>query len=388
MDFWIIVTVLTVAIVAILIRPLLAKATQAGGERLYDAEVYRDQLAELERDAGSGLISAQEASYARAEIGRRLIAVSEGNAVPQAAPVPERSKLSLLAIVVIVLLVPLTGFGLYIKTGSPDLPDEPLAGRMASPGDDIELLIARAEQQLAANPDDGAGWDLLAPIYFRNGRLDDAVNAWRNAIRTLGPTPERLASLGEALVASRQGIVSDEAEKNFQAAVALDKTNFKARFYVALALEQEGLKEKALADYNSILADSPKDAPWLPLVNEHIALVNGTAPAQGTNPPAAENPDAPGNPTAADVDAASQMSSGERMQMIRGMVDGLDAKLAANPDNFEGWMRLVRSYAMLKDEAKAAGALKRALATFPPETPQGKQLLDLGGQLGMKGPDQ
>jgi cytochrome c-type biogenesis protein CcmH len=388
MDFWIVVTVLTVAIVAILIRPLLAKATTAGGERLYDAEVYRDQLDELERDAASGLISAGEANYAKAEIGRRLIAASEGGEAEAGLLVPKRSKLSLLAMVVVVLLVPLTGFGLYLKTGSPDLPDEPLAERMANPDGDIALLIAKVEQQLAANPDDGAGWNLLAPIYFRNGRLDDAANAWRNAIRTLGPTAERLSNLGEALVASQQGIINDEAEKNFRDAVALDKNNFKARFYVALALEQEGLKDKALAGYNSIVADSPKDAPWLQLVNEHIAMVSGTAPAQVATPQAPVNPDAPGNPTAADVDAASQMSSGDRMQMIRGMVEGLDAKLQADPNNFEGWMRLVRSYAMLKDDAKAAEALKRALAAFAPETPQGKQLLDLASQLGMKGPAQ
>jgi cytochrome c-type biogenesis protein CcmH len=69
--------------------------------------------------------------------------------------------------------------------------------------------------------------------------------------------------------------------------------------------------------------------------------------------------------------------------MIKGMVESLDAKLTENPDNFEGWLRLVRSYTVLNDKDRAADALKRGLAAFPANGEQGKELLALARELGL-----
>jgi len=91
----------------------------------------------------------------------------------------------------------------------------------------------------------------------------------------------------------------------------------------------------------------------------------------------------PGGPTQEDMAAASAMSPADRQAMVAGMVESLDARLKENPDNFEGWMRLVRSYAMLKNEDKARAALAEGLKTFPPSGEQGKQLLALAQQLGV-----
>jgi cytochrome c-type biogenesis protein CcmH len=71
------------------------------------------------------------------------------------------------------------------------------------------------------------------------------------------------------------------------------------------------------------------------------------------------------------------------MQMVRGMVVSLDGKMSADPQNFEGWMQLVRSYAVLNDRDRAADALKRGLAAFPPAGEQGRQLLALARELGI-----
>jgi cytochrome c-type biogenesis protein CcmH len=69
--------------------------------------------------------------------------------------------------------------------------------------------------------------------------------------------------------------------------------------------------------------------------------------------------------------------------MIRGMVERLNAKLAENPDDFDGWMRLVRSYAVLNDKKRAADALKRGLAAFPASGDRSRQLLSLARELGI-----
>jgi cytochrome c-type biogenesis protein CcmH len=91
----------------------------------------------------------------------------------------------------------------------------------------------------------------------------------------------------------------------------------------------------------------------------------------------------PGGPSQDDIAAASDMSDADRMQMIRGMVESLDARLADDPKNFEGWKRLIRSYVVLQDATKAGEALKRALAVFPGDSDNGKALIALAKELGV-----
>jgi cytochrome c-type biogenesis protein CcmH len=381
MLFWIIVSCVTALLAAALLAPLLRRPAVAGSEHSHDVEVYRDQMAEVDRDAASGLISPDEAEYARAEIGRRLIVSADKASKEREAPAPNRRHP--LAQAFIILCLPAIGAGLYLLTGTPGLPDAPLAARLANPGNDLGLLLAKAENHLIQNPDDGAGWDLVAPIYLRNQRAGDAVNAYRQAIRILGENPERLSGLGESLVASNNGLITSEAKDAFGGALKLDPNDARSEFYLAYGLEQEGRAMEALAAFQALAKSSPPDAPWQPVVAQHIAVLEKGGSAPATRP----NPDAPGNPGAADIAAAQDMSAGDREQMIENMVSGLDEKLKANPDNFEGWMRLVRSYAMLKQTDKAGDALARGLKAFPPETEQGKQLLAMAGQLGIKAPE-
>ncbi|AIC26522.1 cytochrome-c-type biogenesis protein CcmI 1 [Rhizobium etli bv. phaseoli str. IE4803] len=369
MLFWILVAVLTAAVAVILLYPLLRGAKAAENSRAGEAAVYRDQLRELDRDLAGGLITAEEADYARAEIGRRLIAVSAGE--PGGTPKPARHHRVTEAFVLLIL--PVLGLCLYVTMGRPGLPSQPLEARLENPGNDVAVLIAKAERHLAENPDDGKGWDVLAPIYVRTMRLNDAAVAYRNAIRLLGPSPIRLDGLAETLMAVSEGVVTEEARQALEQSLTLEPNNPRARFYIALSMEQAGRADEARRAFEALAQQSPADAPWLPLVNEHIAK-NGGAAAQ---------PSAPDGPTSEDVAAAENMSAGDRQQMIRGMVESLDAKLSAEPNNFEGWMRLVRSYAVMNDKDRAADALKRGLAAFPPPGEQGRQLLALARELGI-----
>jgi cytochrome c-type biogenesis protein CcmH len=378
MLFWILVAVLTAGVAATLLYPLLRGAKAADDSRAGEAAVYRDQLRELDRDLAGGLITATEADYARAEIGRRLIAVS-ANEPSAEHPATERraARHHRLSEAFVLLILPILGLCLYLGMGRPDLPSQPLEARLANPGNDMAILIAKAERHLAESPDDGKGWDVLAPIYFRTMRISDAENAYRNAVRLLGPTPARLDGLAETLMAVSDGVVTDDTRKILEQSLVLEPNNPRARFYVALSMEQAGKTDDAKAAFEALAKQSPADAPWLPLVNEHIAKNGGTvANANATA-------QAPGNPTAEDVAAAQTMSGGDRQQMIRGMVDSLDAKLKQDPNNFEGWMRLVRSYAVLNDKDRAADAVKRGLAAFPAGGEQGRQLLALAKELGI-----
>lgn len=378
MLFWIVIAVLTFVVALALMLPLMrAGVTVSAGDE-GEAAVYRDQLQELERDKALGLISDQDSSYARAEIGRRLLAASAAPTGLTDAPVAPRSHP--LAQLFIFLCLPAIGLGLYLMTGSPGMPSQPLAARLENPGGNLDLLVAKAERHLAENPNDGSGWDVLAPIYFKSQRLGDAELAYRNAIRLNGASAERLSGLGETLIAGNEGIITDDARSAFEEALRLKADNPRAAFYLALAQEQAGKHPEALAAFKALAEQSPPGAPWLDLVNEHIVANGGKAAVAEATP---VNPDAPGNPSAADVAAVQGMATEDRMAMIRSMVDGLDQKLKENPDNFEGWMRLIRSYAMLKEPDRAVAALKAGLVAFPAEGEQGKALMASARELGL-----
>jgi cytochrome c-type biogenesis protein CcmH len=371
MLFWILVAVLTAAVAALLLYPLVRGAKAADDDRAGEAAVYRDQLSELDRDLAGGLISGEQADYARAEIGRRLIAVSA------AGPSAERkaARHHRVSEAFVLVLLPLIGLCLYSMMGRPDLPSQPLEARLENPGNDMAILIAKAERHLVQSPDDGKGWDVLAPIYFNTMRVADAETAYRNAIRLLGPSATRLDGLAETLMAISGGVVTEDAQKTLEQSLTIEPNNPRAKFYLALGLEQTGKTDDAKAAFETIARSSPADAPWLPLVNEHIAKNGGD--------PAIADGKALGGPTQQDVAAAENMDSADQQKMIRGMVESLDAKLSADPDNFEGWMRLVRSYAVLKDKDGAANALKRGLAAFPASGDQGRQLVALARELGV-----
>jgi cytochrome c-type biogenesis protein CcmH len=378
MLFWILVATLTAAVAAVLLLPLLRAAASAEAPQSHDVEVYRDQLEELKRDEKNGLISGDDANFARAEVARRLLAATD--AVKAAAPVQPVKRSNRLAQLAVVLILPAVGLCLYLRTGNPDVLDAPLAARLANPGDDMNILIARAEQQLVANPEDGAGWDVLAPIYYRTGRVEEAAVAFRNALRILGANPVRLGGYAESLIALSGGLVTNEARDALQKLLVIEPGDPRAQFYLALALKQEGKAPEALAAFEQIVRTSPAGAPWLPLVNEHIAGLKGDAPvtsAQQAGTPL-------GNPTSEDVAAAKDMTAGDRTAMIEGMVGSLAEKLKTEPKNFEGWMRIIRSYSVLGQKDKAADALKQGLAVFPADGSEGKQLLALAGELGLK----
>ena len=264
MLFWFVAALLTVGASLAVLLPLTSRSAGASAAESNDLEVYRDQLAELDRDAARGLIQPAEAEQARTEIARRILRRTARRGAAPPRPHRAASGPDALVATAAILAVPLVSWGVYAELGSPDLPSQPLAERLAkNPGDSsVEELVARAEAHLVANPSDGRGWDVLAPIYLRLGRYDEAVNAYRNAIRLDGASALREAGLGEAIAGVAGGLVTADARAAFGRALELDPAQPKARFYLATALAQEGKAAEALTAWQAMLSTLPADSPW------------------------------------------------------------------------------------------------------------------------------
>jgi cytochrome c-type biogenesis protein CcmH len=345
MFLWIVMAVLTVAASLSILVPL-GRPRRGQAAAAAEISIYRDQLDEIDRDVGRGLIAEGEADAARTEIARRLIRAGEAAAGRRGAASARGRRIVALAALV---GVPVLALGLYFGFGSPELADAPLSARLSAPPaeQDIAALVARVEKHLADKPDDGRGWDLIGPVYVKLGRYDDAAKAYGNAIRLLGSTEPRESDLGEAIVGANGGAITPEARAAFERAANLDKTAVRPRFYIALDLAQAGKTEEAIAAWHSLLQDAPvAGAPWVAIARENLAKLEAAGAAPG--------------PGAKDVEAASKMTAGDRLAMIEGMVASLDEKLEANPEDAEGWARLIRSYMVLGRPADAKAALAKA----------------------------
>jgi cytochrome c-type biogenesis protein CcmH len=373
--FWILVISLAVVTGLFIAFPLWLKPKGEPTATTNDAMVYRDQLEEVTRDEQAGLIAGDEARQAKSEIARRLIAASDSKNQPERTFGP---RVVLALTIFIVVFVPLTGLFLYQGMGHPNDPDQPLSARLHASQPDINILIAHAEDHLATNPDDAKGWELMAKIYTDNMRLDDAANAWKNVIRILGPSAERYGAIGEMLTMGAGGQVTPDARDAFNNALKLNPKDPRARFYTALGDAQIGKFDQALSELKALKDQSPADAPWIAIVDTQMQQVATAKSKAG---------DTPGNPTASDVQAAAGMDAEDRMAMIRTMVDGLDERLKTQPNNIEGWIRLVKSYGVLNEPAKAEDALKRALAAFPADSENGKSLIALAKDMGLTIPE-
>lgn len=377
MLFWILAAFLTFVAAFAVLRPFAVRNGQADDAPAHDIEVYRDQLDEVERDAERGLIGPQEAEQARAEIGRRILKASEA-ADSQAGKRNASRRVTQLTAAIAVLAVPLVSWGLYVFTGSPNMPAQPFHARATEEPANapIDELVTRAEAHLAENPDDARGWQVLAPVYMRIGRFGDAQTALRNIMRISGDSAELQSALGEAIVGGAQGMVTAEAEEAFNAAIALDPKEPRARFFLGLALAQDGETEDAQAMWREMLADLPGESPW------RVAARQALLSSGDTSVAGAET--APTGPSDEDVAAAAELSQADRQDMIEGMVASLDAKLQENPDDMDGWQRLIRSYIVLKRPEDAKAALERAVAALGADAPESQELKAFADSLGIK----
>ena len=318
---------LTTATVGVLLIPLLRTRVEATNRLDNDLAVYRDQLAELERERAAGTVPEAEATAARVEIERRILTAAERDAE---AGLPLQPTLNRFVAPALCLVIPLFALGLYLSVGHPGLPSAPFTPDRTlpeAPAARIADVIASARARLAKDPDD----------------------------------PQALSALAEALTVEAGGTVTPAAVEALNKALARNADDPRTLFYLGLHEAQSGDSAAALKRWRELEARSPPDAPWLPTLRAEILRV---AKAAGVAPPPAPPGPTPG-PTQDQVQAMQNLSPADRQQAIRGMVDGLAAKLRDNPNDRDGWLRLANARRVLGDSAQAIEAYAKADTLAP-----------------------
>ncbi len=378
MVLWIVFAVLAAAVVWAVTRPLLAPEPADAGANDSELAVYRDQLSEIEAERAQGLLGGPEAEGARVELARRLIQRSEEK--QRAGAGHFTAARARQAVVYAAAALPVLGIALYLAVGSPQLPARPYAARLDLPVDQATAadLVARVEAHLRANPEDGRGWDVLAPVYLRMGDYTQAADAFQKAARLLGESPKRLAGFARALIMVQNGVVNEPARKAYERLLALEPQSIEPKVWLAIAREQDGDLKGAEGEYRTLLTGA--EEPWKGLLVARLQAVSERTGGAGAGKPA------PGVSSAAPDKATSDpaaMAPADRDKFINQMVEGLAARLKTNGKDLEGWMRLVRSYMVLGRRQDAVSALASARGEFSSDQNSLAELNVLAESLGL-----
>jgi cytochrome c-type biogenesis protein CcmH len=328
---------LTTATVAALLWPLLRMRLPARDRLSGELAIYRDQLAELEREREAGTLGPAEAAAARTEIERRMLAAGDaaaGSATGSAKPARASDAVQKWLPPALSLFVPLLALGLYLQTGRPGLPAAPFADRgtehpAPSQQMDVAGLLKEARARLAQDPNDA----------------------------------DALAALGEGLTLEAGGTVTQPALEALQRALKTRPDDARILYYLGLHEAQSGDSKAAIARWRDLEAKSPPDAPWLPMLRAEIARV---AKAAGLSVPPTQTPQSTmPTPSREQQEAMAQLTPEQRQQAIRTMVEGLAARLADAPQDRAGWLRLANAWKVLGENANAADAYARADTLAP-----------------------
>ncbi|MBA3050753.1 MAG: c-type cytochrome biogenesis protein CcmI [Alphaproteobacteria bacterium] len=397
MILWIVLT-LMIALAAVGLAIPLIRPGGALDRRSTSAGVLKAQLADLDRQAEAGTTPAEDIAALRLEIERRALA--EGvEPAPKGRPLGEKALIRLA--LGLAAVVALGGAGLYALLGRPDLPGAGprSAAAAAAPADaahagaDVQAMIVQLEGQLRQTPEDVNGWRMLGWSYFQTGRFAEAAEAYGRAGALEPGNAEHYSAQGEALVQAGGGQVTPAALTAFRSALRADPQDPRARYFIAVEMDQRGEREAAMTAWIDLINSAPEGAPWAAEVRtfvEDLARERGVdisarlRPAPAGAPPVATAPVAPG-PTAAQVAEAGAMSPADRQAMIQGMVGGLEERLRTSPRDRDGWVRLMRARMVLGDSAAATAALRNGMRAFADSPAEQAALTEAARGLGVPG---
>ena len=311
--FFLASALLVVATLLMLLRPWRRRPLDlVASTREINAGIYRDQLAELDRDLAAGTLAEADHAQARAELQRRLLDDAGTADAPVAAASGARTTTTLL----IALAVPLLAGALYAVLGKPAALD-PVA-RQGTQQPDVEKMVATLAARLEAKPDDPKGWAVLGRSYRVMGRMPAAQRAFERIGPELDRDPVLLAEYADVLAANANGQLEGKPMELVARALKLDPENPMALALSATAAFNRKDMPAAIAFWERLQKNLPPDSEDAKWVQNQLAEIrtkmtgNAAAQANGTQiitaPAAASAPAATATAASTDTSIRGQVS--------------------------------------------------------------------------------
>ena len=271
---------LVVVTLLLLLRPWRRRPLDGvASTREINTGIYRDQLAELDRDLAAGTLAEADHAQARSELQRRLLDDARTAETPVASVSGARTTTWLIA-----LSVPLLAGALYAVLGKPAALD-PVARQGTTQGDVVKM-VATLAARLEAKPDDPKGWAVLGRSYRVMGRMPDAQKAFERIGPELDRDPVLLAEYADVLAANANGQLEGKPMEMVARALKLDPGNPMALALSATAAFNRKDIGTAVAQWERLLKTLPpdsEDAKWVQnQLTEIRTAMAGAAAAQAS----------------------------------------------------------------------------------------------------------
>lgn len=378
----------------------VARPQSAGDDNGTQIQIYRDQLAEVDRDAERGVLDADEAGRLRLEVSRRLL---DADKVAQSGRKSNASGSPVLAWLIVVLVFG-GGYLLYNRLGVPGSADWPLETRHAeaenvranrpsqveieagTPSQSVEAsadpahleLMKKLRTALKTRPDDIHGHTLLAENEALLGNFTAAKNAQEQVLRIKGDAASvvEIANYIDLLVLSAGGYVSPQAELAIGKVLEMQPENGTGRYYLGLMYAQTGRPDLAFNLWRNLLESSDPGAPWVPPIRAQIEIAASDAGVEYSLPTLA-------GPTQEEIDAVQSMSAEDRDEMVRSMVAQLSERLAQEGGTAKEWAQLIGALGVLGETERASAIWAESQGVFGSDPIALKTLLDAARQAGV-----
>lgn len=236
-----------------------------------NASVLRDQFAELNRDRGNGTLSEQDHEEAVQDLQRR--------ALEEAKPpttIVSRQPSSKYAALGLAIVLPLASTLMYLRLGNPAaISPVPVQSIPNVTQADVQAMVDSLAARLALNPDDPAGWLMLARSYRYFDRHEDAANAFAKASSAIESDPLALTEYAEALARSSPNGFAGEPSALLGRALALNpKEPFALTLAGAAALERRDY-DQAISYWQQLQELLPAESDAARAVNDSIERARG-----------------------------------------------------------------------------------------------------------------
>jgi cytochrome c-type biogenesis protein CcmH len=365
---WLVLTVMISATAAALAVAMVRRQDERR-DRPGEAAALRAELADLDAQVAAGVLPPSTGESLRSETIRRFIGSRPADPRP-ARPLGRGAQMGLA--VVLAAVVALGAALIYAKLGRPDLGATAGSSAPAAGGGEarqIAALLPQLEAKVRANPDDPTGLRLLGGAYLGMGRYADAAGVFHHLAELAPRDGDSRSAEGQALTQAAGGTVTPQAEAAFQDALARNPADPRARYYLALLKDQRGDHAGAMADWIALLKSAPPGAPWVAAVRSDVEqrAAERREDISGQLPPQAG---------AAPIDPGQQ-------PMVRNMVEGLDARLRAQPRDLQGWIMLMRARMVLRQASGAQDAYRRGLQAFADSPSDQARLRSAAASLGV-----
>lgn len=296
--FWVVAGIFITAALLFVIPALLRgkkhKSQDQVERQTANITIYRDQLAELDRDLRDDVLSEEQYEFSKQELQKRMLQdLSEDDETVRATPVDRHGAV---VSVIVALVVPLSAIYLYLTIGDTRglLPQLQLAnatqfqgaGAEGMPPDhaEIKAMVDGLAARLKDNPDDMEGWIMLGRSYIIMERFDEASAVYAQLVQMAPDNPRFLSDYADMLAMANNGRLQGEPAELIRKALDIDP-NYPKALALAGTLEFErGKFDQAITYWERLLGVMPadaKDSKFYQSVNDSIAQARTLATRDG-----------------------------------------------------------------------------------------------------------